>query len=163
MKKLNMGSGKDYRNPNEGWVNVDVEPRFKPDILSDMMDVEFPKDTFDEIVIQDTLDHVSHSDARVLCRKMLGWLKPSGVLNIRTPNLTVLGRLASEGNFEALKWLYGSDGTGATNYTSNVIKWCYSATSLKKMLNEVGFRDIYVQKETVWQGFEFNFRMTAIK
>lgn len=141
-KRLNLGSGKTYM---EGFINVDVNPKFKPDIVEDMMKVKFKFCEFDEVYAKDVIDHVTYSETRVLLRKILGWLKPGGLLFIHTPNLDHLIhilRASSDDKLrhQALKWLYGTDGEGSTAYFSNKIRWCFNAASLRKMLQEVGFK-----------------------
>ncbi len=154
--KLNIGSGKDYR---EGWVNVDAHPKFNPDILIDMRDLEQPEDSVTEILIQDCLDHVTFIEGKILVKKFYGWLKQNGVLNIRTPNLEVIAPLAARGNYEALKWLYGTDGQGSTNYETNMIRWCYSVGVLREILEAVGF--IIIEEHL--ENLGYSIRMVAVK
>ena len=154
--KLNVGSGKDYR---EGWVNLEKHPKFKADICIDMMDAEFDPESFDEILAQDVIDHVTYADCRKLLRKFYRWLKPGGILNIHTPNLDQIGILAARGDHEALKWLYGTDGQGSTNYETNIIRWCYSIRSLKALLHPFGFRVV----DAVTDCVGFGIRLIAVK
>ena len=44
--KLNLGSGKNYR---EGYINIEINPRFKSDVLANIMDVEYPEGSIDEV------------------------------------------------------------------------------------------------------------------
>ena len=54
MKRLNVGSGKDYRDPKEGWINLEPNERFKADVRKDMRDVDFDENALDEILAQNT-------------------------------------------------------------------------------------------------------------
>lgn len=154
--KLNLGSGKDYR---EGWVNVDSNPRFKPDVLMDIRDLEYENGTIHEILAQDVIDHVTFMEAKALLRKCFEWLKPLGTLNIHTPNLRTLGPEAAWGNVTALEWMYGSRGEGNTAYETNVTRWCYSPVSLTELLEKLGFEVIGVTPTCLGMAF----RMIAVK
>ncbi len=150
--KLNVGSGKDYRR---GWVNVDNHQQWNPDILGDIRKISFEDGSFDEILAQDVIDHITFHDCRKLIRKFHRWLKPGGLLNIHTPNLEQIGILAARGDHEALKWLYGSDGDGLSNYETNIIRWCYSRKSLKDLLEPFNFRIVASKTDCLGYGIRF--------
>ena len=140
--KINLGSGKSYRP--DCW-NIDINPKFKPDILCNMMELKCDKNLFTEVLMYDVLIHLKPNDARVMLRKVLGWLKPDGVLRIRLPNLDwlveVLYKSEDENmRHEALKWMYGTDGIGTTDYESNMLRWAYTKQSLTELLEDVGFK-----------------------
>lgn len=140
--KLNLGSGKSYR---PDCINVDLNPKFNPDILADMREVTFQKESFREVLLCDVLDHIPYADVQALLRKILKWLKPAGYLEIHTPNLDHLIyilRISEDKKIrhEALKWLYGSDGIGTTAYDTNHIRWAYNKKSLTTLLKGVGFK-----------------------
>lgn len=156
MIRLNLGSGKDYR---EGWVNVDVNPKFKPDVLKDIREISFEENSVDEVLAQDVIDHITFMEAKALLRKCFEWLKPRGALNIHTPNLKVLGGEAAWGNETALEWMYGSRGEGNTDYETNIIRWCYSPVSLTELLEKLGFEILGVTPTCMGMAF----RMIAVK
>ena len=154
--KINLGSGKDYR---EGWTNIDVNSRFKPDILQDIREIDFDEGTVDEILAQDVIDHVTFMEAKALLRKCFKWLKPRGILNIHTPNLKTLGLEASWGNETALEFLYGTRGEGNTAYETNITRWCYSPSSLTDILERLGFQCLRVDPTCMGLAF----RLIAVK
>ena len=139
--KLNLGSGKNYMPTH--W-NVDINPDFKPDLVCDMRKLVCQRKIFTEVVMHDCLDHMPLQEARVLLRKVKGWLKPKGALSIHTPNLNHLVEVLYKSvnpqfRHEAIKWLYGTDGVGTTAYDSNIIRWCYNRKSLTDLLEGIGF------------------------
>jgi hypothetical protein len=135
MKKLNVGSGKDYR---EGYINLEPHPQFKSDMQADIRHVSFAYDYFDEILAQDVIDHVTFVECKELMKKFYLWLKPNGLLNIHLPNFSNVSKWAAEGNHEAMCWIYGTDGQRAF-YETNVIRWAYTPESLKLLLEWAGF------------------------
>jgi len=58
MKKLNLGSGGDYR---EDWINLDIRDNVKLDIKHDLGKFPYPfkPNTFDEVLINHVLEHVN--------------------------------------------------------------------------------------------------------
>jgi ubiquinone/menaquinone biosynthesis C-methylase UbiE len=139
--RLNIGSGKSY---DKDYLNVDINPVFKPDIVADINEITFPDESFIEVSARDCLDHMSPVQTRKLLRFIRKWLKPKGTLVVHLPNLDFLVKslYLSENEVhrhEALRWLYGTDGTGNTNYFSNHIQWCYNKKSFKQLLKDIGF------------------------
>lgn len=100
---LHVGSGKNFK---PAWLNLDVDPRWRPDIVYDL-NVPLPErgvvpfatqrfgpiaiadETFDEIVAQDVLEHVR--ELTTAMTTMLRWLKTGGVLKVFVPYELSLG------------------------------------------------------------------------
>lgn len=135
MKKLNVGSGKDYR---EGYINLEPHPQFKSDMQMDIREAEFEENELDEILAQDVIDHVTYYECLDLMKRFYSWLKPNGLLNIHLPNFENVSKWAADGNHEAMCWIYGTDGKRAF-YNTNTIRWAYTPASLKEMLEDTGF------------------------
>ena len=133
--KINVGSGKDYR---EGYINIEPNELFPADIRDDIRNVSFEENSLDEILAQDVIDHVTYMECRVLLRKFYTWLKPNGLLNIHLPNFENLSKWASEGDHESMIWIHGTDGKRAS-YDTNFIKWSYTPRTIKKLLRGIGF------------------------
>ena len=76
MKRLNVGSGKDYR---EGYINLEPHTQFKSDMQMDIRDAVFEPNELDEILAQDVIDHVTYFECLDLLQKFYIWLKNNGV------------------------------------------------------------------------------------
>ena len=137
IKKLNVGSGKDYREGEE-WINLEPHESFKSDMRIDIREAEFEENSLDEILAQDVIDHLTFVECKELMLKFYKWLKPNGLLNIHLPNFTNISKWAAEGNHEAMTWVYGSDGKRAF-YSTNIIRWSYTRKSLEALLTSAGF------------------------
>jgi len=133
--KLNVGSGKDYR---EGYTNLEPNERFKADMRMDIRDASFEENSLDEILAQDVIDHVTFMECKELMKKFYLWLKPNGVFNIHLPNFENCSKWAAQGNHEAMTWIYGTDGERAF-YETNLIRWAFTPKSLKSLLEWAGF------------------------
>lgn len=136
MLKLNLGCG---LNKREGYVNIDSRPEVNPDICEYLWDLEYEPESVDEIYISHTFEHINPSTARRLLLRFHKWLKREGKLFIAVPNLTLIGKLISEGNEDEIlfKWIFGS---GYGVLTSH--KWGYTENTLRKELNLAGFETI---------------------
>lgn len=139
--RLNLGSGKNYR---EDCFNVDINPKFNPDIVADITKIDFPLESFEIVFAQDVLNHITPPKAKRLIRLIYKWLKPNGELHIHLANLDFIAEVLYKTendslHNEALKWLYGTDGKGNTDYETNIIRWAYSKRELKETLEYLGF------------------------
>lgn len=100
---LHIGSGKNFK---PAWLNLDIDPRWRPDIVYDLNQplppegtvafatrrfgpISIGDDTFDEIVAQDVLEHVR--ELTTAMTTMLRWLKTDGVLKVFVPYDLSLG------------------------------------------------------------------------
>ena len=155
IKKLNVGSGKDYR---DGYINLEPHESFEADMRMDIREAEFEENSLDEILAQDVIDHVTFVECKELMKKFYTWLKPNGLLNIHLPNFTNISQWAADGDHEAMTWIYGSDGKRAF-YDTNIIRWSYTRESLEALLTWAGF--------IVFQSFDtcngYGMRMMATK
>ena len=155
MKRLNVGSGKDYR---EGYINLEPNERFQADLRMDIREAEFEENSFDEILAQDVIDHITYYECLDLLQKFYSWLKTNGLLNIHLPNFSNISKWAAEGNHEAMIWIYGTDGKRAM-YDTNFIHWSYTPSSLTTILEAAGF--IILRVEDDCGGYAF--RLLATK
>lgn len=138
-KKLNVGCGFDYR---EGYVNVDLHERHKPDLVADVLDLaDFPTGFYEELVAQDVLEHVTRDNVR---RALFEWnrvLVRGGRLFIRTTELGGLVRLleapAHQGILDQERLIQNVFGTQA--YTGDFHLSGFTEPLFRFYLWEAGF------------------------
>lgn len=84
-KKLNLGSGRDYK---QGWVNLDWNDLDKPDIVHDLNKFPYPfeEDTFDLIEANHILEHLDRPFE--VMRELHRILKSDGTLIVRVPHFS---------------------------------------------------------------------------
>ena len=91
LRKLNLGCGFDYR---QGYVNVDMHERHKPDVVANVLDLaSFPTGFYEELIAQDVLEHVTRDDVRKALFEWNRVLALGGKIFIRTTELGGLVRL----------------------------------------------------------------------
>ena len=88
MKKLNLGSGRDYKNPSDGWINLDYNKQYKVDVLHDLNKFPYPfkKEEFNYIYTSHVLEHVE--DFVRTLKELFRILKPNGIIHIRVPHFS---------------------------------------------------------------------------
>lgn len=105
MTKLNLGSG---NNLVEGFVNIDKFDK-EADLLADMIDVVFPEDSIEEILILQALEHTPWHLLDTILSNCYHMLQPGGKLIVEVPDIEyVFEMIKKEGLTQ--KWhdnLYG--------------------------------------------------------
>jgi len=102
--KLNIGCGnKKY----EGYINVDINPRCKPDKIVDMeRRLPFKSNTFDEVIAEHIIEHIS--DTEKIMREIWRVCKNNAIVKITVPHYKTEAAFAdpthkkffAEGTFE---------------------------------------------------------------
>jgi len=88
---LNCGSGQRPFEQQHGWINLDIQERWNPDIIADWNDLHmFADDSMDIVVNHHGIEHVNCSEADAFIRETYRILKPGGSLLIFVPNLRTL-------------------------------------------------------------------------
>jgi len=85
MRRLNLGCG---RFKKEGYVNVDWNPAFKPEVVHDLNEIPYPFEDnhFDEIEIVHALEHLNNPFG--VMREIYRILKRGGVLRVVVPHFS---------------------------------------------------------------------------
>ncbi len=100
-RKLNVGCGFDHR---QGYVNVDMHDRHKPDVVANVLDLAaFPTGYYEELVAQDVLEHVTREDVRKALFEWNRVLALGGKIFIRTTELGGLFRLLEAPENQAIE------------------------------------------------------------
>src|SRR5665213_873664 len=107
--KVNLGSGKNYL---EGWVNIDINPMWRPDRLMDISRKvpDSMKDKCSEIIAHDVLEHIP--DLVSAMTNCLALLKVGGTMDISVPYYLSLGAWQDPTHVRAFNensWLYYTD------------------------------------------------------
>jgi len=85
MMRLHLGCG---TNHLPGWVNVDFNPNYSPDVLDDVMRLsKFDKGCADEILAEHVLEHLPLNGSLIALNRWREVLKIGGKLTIEVPDL----------------------------------------------------------------------------
>lgn len=136
MLALNICSGqRAFAKPR--WTNVDIQPRWNPDVLCDCRDMPmFADGSADCIVIHHGLEHFGLGEADECIKECFRILAPSGSLIVTVPDLMRLAKARIRREIDDYTYcvnLYGAYmGDEADRH-----KWGFSAESLHKMLTRL--------------------------
>ncbi len=127
--KINLGCGYDHRR---GYLNVDVDPRVKPDLVHDLLKpLPFSDDSVAEIILQDVLEHFTKEQALLLLTYCSRVLQKGGSLTVRVPNVfSILKKYTNQPDLLML-FLYGDT---TKNGTWGAHKYGYTTELLDQMI-----------------------------
>lgn len=102
IKKLNFGSGKDYR---EGWINVDIRKNVKSDVKHNLDKLPYPfkNNEFEEVLMSHVLEHLN--DPIRTLKEIIRISKNNSKIIIKVPH--------------AYSYANNSDVQHKTNFTEN--------------------------------------------
>jgi predicted SAM-dependent methyltransferase len=134
-KKLNLGCNIDIR---KGYLNVDILDELDDiDLLCDIRALSFiPKESAEEILAYDVLEHLPFSEAHVTLKDWIRILKPEGKIVVRVPDLRLIAAQllnSSLPSFEAQRLIYGGQ-----DYSTNFHMAGFTSDFLEGMLIGAG-------------------------
>jgi len=105
MTKINFGSGP---YPMAGWVNVDLDPAGRPDVIADLgRALPFATGVADFIHTEDFIAQLDPVPLLGFLRECRRILKPAGVMRMLTPDLARFARMYLE-DPDHLVWIWNT-------------------------------------------------------
>jgi len=155
--KLNIGSG---HTKIPGYLNVDIDPHCKPDIIADARNLKSVKnETVSEILCSHVLEHFISCDIFLILREIWRALENQGSITVTVPDAIQVIRDYFEGKANICcleKTLLGSD-PRATKYMQHLT--FFSTQRLERFLFVSGFTNI----QTVNAGTKYEITRKAQK
>ena len=155
--RLNLGCG---HIALDNWVNVDLRDLPGVDVVADVGDLPFERDSVDEIFSAHLLEHFPQEAVR---RRLLPYwqkmLRPGGTFRAVTPDAAAMLAGAGAGTypFEEFREVV----FGAQDYDGDYHYNLFTPDSLSGLLKEAGFRDIEVPFTGRRNGKCFEFEISA--
>lgn len=90
---LNIGSGqRPFKSvPGWEWINIDINPKWEPDIIADGANLPMiPSESVDRVVMHHVLEHYGCGEAIGVIREAHRVLKPGGYLSVFVPDMRAL-------------------------------------------------------------------------
>jgi len=135
--RINLGSGqRKFGTPEHPWLNVDVNPKWEPDLLADGADLSIiASDTAEYVVLHHVLEHFGLGEADTMLKECYRILAPGGSLIVCVPNLRELARAWLRG--EITDYIYCVNLYGAyMDDEADRHKWGFGPSSLIQTLFE---------------------------
>ena len=141
---LNLACGRDFR---KGWINIDNQQMyhgdFEVDVDADIFDYHWTGEKVDFILVNHFIQYAPPDKLKVLLTRWLSWLKDGGSIYIEAGDiLNVCRNILKATTVEELNGkncvmqLYGID--------DNIWnKWAWCPASLTKLMDEVGFTNLF--------------------
>jgi len=82
--KLHLGCGDIYL---DGFLNIDLDPNSKADILMDITDLKFSPESCTKIVAHSCFEHLTYEEAALFLQECYRVLEPGGILDIEVPDI----------------------------------------------------------------------------
>jgi predicted SAM-dependent methyltransferase len=145
--KVNLGCGPWKL---DGWINVDIEPSYKPELLHDLRKpLPWGNETVDYIHMEHFFEHIPQTDGLKLlfeCYRVMKW---GGVIRINGPDLEKLAKLYISRNYNDWRTRTTAPGETICDLMNDVFyNWghCYipDSTQLIYILEKVGFRGVRI-------------------
>lgn len=143
--RLNLGSG---RHHWKGFINIDIDAKYKPDVVLDISKGKLPckNNSVDEIVMNHSLEHLFKSEAIAILKECHKVLKTYGTLILELPELAKMCRLflsTYDNNKpcpkeEGVNGFYG-DTAEYDNSPYQIHKWGWTEKALREILERIGF------------------------
>lgn len=135
MLRLNVGCGQHKR---QGYINIDIQEGCNPDVVADVLTMDYEIESVDEIYASNILEHNSLDRIENIFNNFWKWLKYGGALFISVPNLVVICDFISRGYTNKIlwNWLYGDfDAADASGH-----KWGFTEETLNEIADNAGFK-----------------------
>jgi len=158
--KLNLGCG---QNIIAGWLNVDIQAMPRATKLDIARSWPFNQNTFDAILCEHSIEHVSKGAGIELLASSFHVLRPGAYLRVITPDLEWIASKAANSSSgpddEYLAFLSGllnksikswHDAINVTFYEYGH-KYIWSTGELCKVLEHAGFVDLVVGRAAEWK------------
>jgi predicted SAM-dependent methyltransferase len=139
-KKLQIGCGKVYLPPEEGWTNCDIFSSVRADVYSDMFALPFEKESFDLLYICHVLEHAHRHMVITALSHWRSLLKPGGILRIAVPNFQAVCEHYQE--HKDIKILMGLL-FGAQDWPLNRHTVAFDEKYLTELLIKAGFQNVH--------------------
>ncbi len=136
--RLNLGSG-GYNM--EGFINIDQFERVAPDIVANVTNLPYEKDSVDEIYCGHLLEHLTWNEGQSALMHWIHMLKPGSEIRIVVPNFDVLAKMYLENPIPSE--MINLNNIYIYSYIQDSLhRFFYSESLLKYAMAEVGFTDL---------------------
>lgn len=156
--KLNAGCG---FNKLEGYINIDINPKCKPDYVMPLWNLDFESELFNEVLASQVIEHLGYFKTRYFFSEIARVLKYEKIFIVETVDIEESFRIFLESKNKddrerILAWIFGSE----TKYMNHI--YCFPYELIEKMLNDEEF-EIIEKKQYLYEHLRPAIKIVAIK
>jgi FkbM family methyltransferase len=165
--RLNLGSGQRPFDPECGWINIDSQEKWKPEMVGDIRDLSvFPDNSIDMVVLHHVLEHFGCGEADGIIKESWRVMKPGAGLLVFIPDPDALHVAWKRGGIS--EQIYMTNMFGAyMGDEADRHKWQYSRQGLVDYLRRVipQWHDVHAFNWRILPGADFarDYWITAIE
>jgi predicted SAM-dependent methyltransferase len=138
MLALNCGSGQRPFDPAFGWINIDINPRWNPQIVANWTDLPMFKDNSVDIVVSHhSLEHSSREESDAFVKEAYRILRPAGSLIVIVPEPKSISLRYAYGQIDETTFNFLTYGA-YMGHESDRHKQAWSPAALLSYLSERG-------------------------
>ena len=138
MAKVHLGCGTIRL---QGFINIDIEPSNKPDIIGDFRTMSFSE--LEEIRSHHLLEHFNRDEAIDVLKLWHSWLKKDGLLIVEVPDFEGICEKFLSDKYWMVRHTFGSQ---EADWAFHKDGWWED--KFKKIFPEVGFEILEIEKTT---------------
>jgi predicted SAM-dependent methyltransferase len=140
---INCGSGQRKFQPP--WINVDINPRWEPDILGDVKSIPQLEDNCAAtVVFHHSIEHLTLTDSAAAFKEAHRLLRPGGSMIVCVPNLRALVDAWREGRIDDYIFCVNLHGA-YMNDEADLHRWSFTYSTLKK----------HIENAAKWRRIDF--------
>jgi SAM-dependent methyltransferase len=149
-----------FRTPEWRELRLDIDPRMRPDIVSDIVDMQgVPSESVDAVWSSHNVEHVYAHQVPRMFEEFLRVLRPDGQALITTPDMQRAAERIASGRLEdplydsdagpitPLDMVYGHGKEISRGFEEMAHRTGYTARTLERRLCDAGFADVRVRRE----------------
>lgn len=137
---LNVGSGqRPFKSVGEyQWVNIDINPKWQPDIVADASKLEmFADNSVDLIVSHHQAEHLTLGESQAMFQECCRVLHPSGRMLVFVPDLFQLVRAWTQGRISDYIFCVNLHGAFMDDL-ADIHKWSFTRKTLAEHITKSG-------------------------
>jgi len=132
LNKVNVGAGVDIR---ADYINIDHRELEGIDVVADVLDMPFQRETLQEIFASHVVEHFIQRDFEKILKYWFSLVREGGVLHFILPNIEDMAKKYAEGD---LTWEeFRSVALGGQDYASDYHFNHFSLRSMQELVHEV--------------------------
>jgi predicted SAM-dependent methyltransferase len=137
---LNVGAGEDWSFAPPPWINIDIRPKVRPDVVADVLDLPFANESAAAIYAGHVLEHLERDEVDIAAGELIRVLEPGARILVVGPDTERSDRMFAAGLITADR--HCSNGCHGEPGNPCVHHWACTPGEIIRSLEDAGFVDV---------------------